>query len=63
MKMKEFNTFNTGIDRLSKLAEYLLALGVDTSQMKLDDSVSLLVEVEKVLELNGITFEKNDINN
>tara|TARA_R110000772_G_scaffold183185_1_gene294377 strand:+ start:1492 stop:1677 length:186 start_codon:yes stop_codon:yes gene_type:complete len=61
--MKEFNTFNTGIDRLSKLAEYLLALGVDTSQMKLDDSVSLLVEVEKVLELNGITFEKNDINN
>ena len=58
MKMKEFNTFNTGIDRLSKLAEYLLALGVDTSQMKLDDSVSLLVEVEKVLELNGITFEK-----
>ena len=63
MKMKEYNTFNTGIDRLSKLAEYLLALGVDTSQMKLDDSVSLLVEVEKVLELNGITFEKNDISN
>mgnify|MGYP003646507506 FL=1 len=63
MKMKEYNTFNTGIDRLSKLAEYLLALGVDTSQMKFDDSVSLLVEVEKVLELNGITFEKNDISN
>tara|TARA_R110002153_G_scaffold255244_1_gene413867 strand:- start:186 stop:377 length:192 start_codon:yes stop_codon:yes gene_type:complete len=63
MKMKEYNTFNTGIDRLSKLAEYLLALGVDTSQMKFDDSVSLLVEVEKVLELNGIKFEKNDISN
>jgi len=59
--MKKQFMFNTGIDRLSKMITYLEELGVDVSGMVMSESVSLMVDVEKVLTEHGIEFEKNEI--